>query len=201
MPPALGNLQGEVAEFRISGSPDRMIMVIPKLSGARARRIANDAVREARKLMPKMTGRAASRLFPIYGYGYFGVGWLESYTWFQEQGIRPFTMYSLAGKAQPLDEPILTPCGWRRMGDIQPGNEVIGSDGKPVIVTGVFPQGNVACYRVRFKDGTSARCSGEHLWEVKRRVHFPSEVRDTNYLRKRLNTTRCDSWQIRTPQA
>jgi hypothetical protein len=107
VPPALGNLQGEIAEFRISGSPDRMIMVISKLSGPRARRIANDAVREARKLMPKMSGRAASRLFPIYGYGYFGIGWLDSYTWFQEQGIRPFTMRSLAGKTIPMwiDDP------------------------------------------------------------------------------------------------
>ena len=107
MPLSLGNLQDEVAEFQISGSPDRMIMVIPRLRGARARRIANDAVREARRLMPKMSGRAASRLFPIYGEGYFGLGWLDSYTWFQENGIRPFTMHSLAGKTIPMwiDDP------------------------------------------------------------------------------------------------
>lgn len=57
--------------------------------------------------MPKLTGRAASRMFPLYGSGYFGVGWTDNYVWFQEQGIRPFTMYSLAGKVIPLwvDDP------------------------------------------------------------------------------------------------
>jgi hypothetical protein len=57
--------------------------------------------------MPKLTGRAASRLYPLYGSGWFGVGWLDSYTWYQEQGIRPFTMTSLAGKTIPMwvDDP------------------------------------------------------------------------------------------------
>lgn len=69
--------------------------------------MANNAVREARRLMPKLTGHAASRMFPLYGYGYFGIGWLDSYTWYQENGIRPFTMFSLAGKTIPMwiDDP------------------------------------------------------------------------------------------------
>ena len=63
MPPS-PVIGGEVAEFTLSGNPDRVIMVVPKLSGARARRIANEAAAEARRLMPKLTGYAASRLFP-----------------------------------------------------------------------------------------------------------------------------------------
>jgi hypothetical protein len=92
----------ETQEMIISPNPDRLIMLIPGLSGPRARSMANGALREARRVMPKLTGRAASRIFPLYGSGYFGVGWLDNYVWFQEQGIRPFTMFALAGKIIPM---------------------------------------------------------------------------------------------------
>jgi hypothetical protein len=91
----------------ISPHPDRLIMKVPGLSGKRARMMANEAVREARRVMPKLSGTAASRLFPLYGTGFFGVGFQDSYVWFQEQGIRPFTMFALAGKTIPMwiDDP------------------------------------------------------------------------------------------------
>lgn len=107
MPPAFGVIHGETAELQISSRPDRMVMVVPKLSPNRARRCANQAANEARKIMPKATGYAASRLFPLYGRGYFGVGWLDSYVFFQEHGISAFTMTRLAGKTIPMwvDDP------------------------------------------------------------------------------------------------
>lgn len=97
----------EVQEMVISSAPDRLIMLVPGLSGSKARNLANAALREARRVMPKLTGTSASRMFPLYGSGYFGLGWTDSYVWFQEQGIRPFTMFSLAGKTIPMwvDDP------------------------------------------------------------------------------------------------
>jgi hypothetical protein len=97
----------EMQEMVISASPDRLIMLVEGLSGTRARGLANAAVKEARRVMPKLTGGAASRMFPLYGSGFFGIGWQDSYVWFQEQGIRPFTMFSLAGKTIPMwvDDP------------------------------------------------------------------------------------------------
>jgi hypothetical protein len=97
----------ESQEMVISPHPDRLIMMISGMSGPRARNMANTAVREARRVMPKLTGRAASRLSPLYGSGYFGVMWQDNYVWFQEQGIRPFTMFALAGKTIPMwvDDP------------------------------------------------------------------------------------------------
>lgn len=92
----------ETQEMIISSQPDRLIMLVGGLSGSRARTMANLAVREARRVMPKLTGASASRLFPLYGSGFFGVGWADSYVWFQEQGIRPFTMNSLKGKTIPM---------------------------------------------------------------------------------------------------
>lgn len=97
----------QAQEIVISPAPDRMILVVEGLRGPRARGLANTALREARRVMPKLTGRASSRLFPLYGSGYFGVGWLDNYVWFQEQGIRAFTMFALAGKVIPMwvDDP------------------------------------------------------------------------------------------------
>jgi len=70
------------------------------------------------------------------------------------------------GKAQPLDEPILTPTGWKRMGDLQIGDEVISADGFPTKISGVYPQGHLEVYRVTFSDGSWTECCAEHLWQT-----------------------------------
>lgn len=73
----------------------------------------------------------------------------------------------MRGRAQTLDSLLMTPAGWRRMGDIEAGDFVIGSDGKPTEVLGVFPQGKKPVYRVTMTDGSSAVACAEHLWQVK----------------------------------
>lgn len=70
------------------------------------------------------------------------------------------------GKEQDVNTPILTPTGWKRMGDIVVGDKVIGSDGSSVTVTGVFPQGVKDNYIVHFRDGSSVNCGLDHLWKV-----------------------------------
>lgn len=70
------------------------------------------------------------------------------------------------GKAQPLDANVLTPSGWRKMGEIVVGDDVIGSDGAPTRVVGVYPQGVKEIFRVDFTDGSSTRCCDDHLWKV-----------------------------------
>ena len=93
---------------------------------------------------------------------------------FQRAGIayalaRPHTLIADQmglGKAQPLDTPILTPKGWVKMGDIQIGDEVIGNDGEPTKVIGVYPQGERNCFKVTFSDRTETECDLDHLWQV-----------------------------------
>jgi ATP-dependent Zn protease len=70
------------------------------------------------------------------------------------------------GYAQPLDSKVLTPTGWKRMGDLAVGDQVIGGDGKPTTVAGVHPRGEMDVYRVTLNDGTSTRCTSDHLWSV-----------------------------------
>ncbi|WP_433264182.1 helicase-related protein [Actinosynnema sp. CS-041913] len=69
-----------------------------------------------------------------------------------------------SGKAQPLDALVLTHEGFRPMGDIQVGDEVISADGTPTAVTGVFPQGEREVFRVVLSDGKSVESDLEHLW-------------------------------------
>jgi len=71
-----------------------------------------------------------------------------------------------SGKAQPLDAPILTPHGWSTMGQISPGDRVIGSAGKSIEVLSVHPQGMRQIVRVSFVDGGSMECDLDHLFTV-----------------------------------
>lgn len=73
------------------------------------------------------------------------------------------------GKAQPLDSKVLTPNGYVLMGLLSVGDKVIGSDGNPCNITGVFPQGKKEVYEVHFCDGSIVECCDEHLWSVSTR--------------------------------
>ena len=61
---------------------------------------------------------------------------------------------------------IPTPGGYVKMGDIQVGNEVIGSNGKPTKVLNVYPQGELPVYKMTFSDKTYSICSADHLWNT-----------------------------------
>jgi hypothetical protein len=54
------------------------------------------------------------------------------------------------GKCEPKNNRIFTPFGRKNIGDIKVGDKVIGSDGKPHNVIGVFPQGVKETYRRTF---------------------------------------------------
>ncbi|MGH2651726.1 MAG: PhoH family protein, partial [Actinomycetota bacterium] len=72
----------------------------------------------------------------------------------------------MRGRAQPYDSRVLTPNGFRPIGQLSVGDLVIGSDGRPTPVIGVYPQGRKGVFRVRARDGASTLCCGEHLWAV-----------------------------------
>jgi phosphate starvation-inducible protein PhoH and related proteins len=72
----------------------------------------------------------------------------------------------MRGRAQPVDTPVLTPDGFRPIGELQVGDLVIGSTGLPTPVLGVYPQGRKDVFRVMTQDGGSTVACAQHLWSV-----------------------------------
>lgn len=70
------------------------------------------------------------------------------------------------GKQAPTWEPVLTPSGWRTLGELRPGDFVIGQNGKPTKVLKIFPQTDRSCFRVTMNDGSHTYCGADHLWQV-----------------------------------
>jgi hypothetical protein len=71
-----------------------------------------------------------------------------------------------AFKALPNNALVLTPQGWRKNGDLRRGDLVIGSNGLPTQIVGVFPQGRKEVFEVTFEDGAKVQCSDNHIWNV-----------------------------------
>ena len=67
------------------------------------------------------------------------------------------------GKAQPLDSQVLTTSGYKRMGDIQIGDEVFTHKGNRGQVSSIYPQGVRPVYRITLSDRTYIDVSDEHL--------------------------------------
>jgi phosphate starvation-inducible protein PhoH and related proteins len=94
-------------------------------------------------------------------------------TYFDRGIIEVAPLAFMRGRAQPLSSLVLTSAGFQPIGSLGIGDLVIGSDGLPTPVIGVFPQGHKKVFRVRAQDGASTLCCGEHLW----RVWTPSDKR------------------------
>ncbi|MFL5850247.1 MAG: PhoH family protein [Solirubrobacteraceae bacterium] len=73
----------------------------------------------------------------------------------------------MRGRAQPVDQTVYTPEGPRAIGSLRVGDLVIGSDGRPTPVLGVYPQGRRPVFRVQTQDGASTLACAEHLWFVR----------------------------------
>lgn len=78
-----------------------------------------------------------------------------------------------SGKALALDTELPTPTGWTTMGEVRPGDELIGVDGKAAKVLAVTPEWEVDTYEVVFSDGSTITCSGDHEWNT-----LPAKVRN-----------------------
>ncbi|HEY6793673.1 MAG TPA: PhoH family protein [Kineosporiaceae bacterium] len=100
----------------------------------------------------------------------------------------------MRGRAQPVDTPVLTPTGFRPIGELQVGELVVGSDGLPTPVLGVYPQGRKQVFRVRAQDGAATLACAEHLWFVRtpgdRRRRRPGRVLRTQDLAGRVRRHR-----------
>lgn len=77
-----------------------------------------------------------------------------------------FNSRSHNGKALVNGTPVKIPGGWKNIEDLKVGEYVIGQDGKPAEILGVFPQGKRPIMRVTFEDGRWIDVDRDHLWSV-----------------------------------
>lgn len=61
---------------------------------------------------------------------------------------------------------VLTPNGWKEIGHLCIDDLVIGSNGIPTRIAGVWPQGKQPLFEILFSDGAKIICTGDHLWNV-----------------------------------
>lgn len=90
--------------------PNRMFMEVAGLDSSMASMLGDTAATVAYQLCPKVSGEGAKGITAISGEGFFGIQWVDPHVWFQDAGIRPFTMESVAGKVIPMwvDDPFGT---------------------------------------------------------------------------------------------
>ena len=107
----------------------------------------------------------------------------------------------MRGRAQPVDQPVLTPSGWQGIGTLRVGDLVVGSDGRPTPVLGVYPQGRRPVYELRTQDGASTLACAEHLWHVftpeDRRRGKPGRVLQTQEMIGRLRRNHQRRYELR----
>jgi phosphate starvation-inducible PhoH-like protein len=106
----------------------------------------------------------------------------------------------LRGRAQPYSSQVLTPWGFRPIGTLEVGDLVIGSNGLPTPVLGVYPQGRKQVFRVTTQDGASTLCCGEHLWAVYTRADHrrgkPPRVLQTSQMIGQLRAAHARRFEI-----
>ena len=125
----------------------------------------------------------------------------ERFTRATERGeIEVAPLAYMRGRAQPLFSKVLTPFGFRQIGDLAVGDQVIGSNGQPTTVLGVYPQGPKPVYRVTTQDGASTLCCGEHLWTVTtrsdRRRGKPARVLETRSMIGQLRAAHSHRFEL-----
>jgi RecA/RadA recombinase len=81
-------------------------------------------------------------------------------------GLHRFVGMNEGGKEQPVSEPVLTPLGWKPIGELSVGDEIIASNGQKQKVLAVYPQGYKDVYEITFNDGSKTKCGLNHLWET-----------------------------------
>lgn len=97
------------------------------------------------------------------------------------------------GKGHRPSTKVLTPSGWTTVGELQVGDSIVGSDGQPHTVTGVFHRGEMDYYKVYMNDGAMVECSDDHLWSVntalRRARSHPGRVMELHDIRKNLRNS------------
>lgn len=90
------------------------------------------------------------------------------------------------GKALALTEDVLTPNGFKKMGEMKVGDVVCTPNGGTAKVVAVHPQGVVPLWKITFSDGITVKCCSDHIWKMKaKKDGIEREIlADTKHIRR-----------------
>lgn len=131
---------------------------IAKFETSFAKTMGVDLVRSAKVEAPRVIPTGSLALDDATGIGGYPVGRVVE-LWGPEH----------VSKQGLVDDHVLTPDGWVKYRDLRVGDLVIGQNGRPTEILGVYPQGVVPVSRVTFSDRSSIVVGDEHLWRVQSR--------------------------------
>lgn len=87
-------------------------------------------------------------------------------------------------KALHVDQRVLTPEGWKRIGDIKVNDLVYSPSGEEVRVKGVYPQGEVKLNKITLTDKTELIACDDHLWSVHKQNSSHAQVVSTREMKE-----------------
>ena len=134
----------------------------------------------------RKTRRERVREFPdFYDYDYYFFMAVQEA---QEQGKHLAVLKSRRkGYEQPYSEDVLTPTGFKKMGDLEAGDLVMNPGGQPTVILEIVEQGLRDVYEVEFQDGRTVRCGENHLWSTvnatRGKIHI---MRTKDYAKRKL---------------
>jgi len=148
-----------------------LVRQVAGATGVESTPLAKAAVQQARSALAEHVGEVPAWFgLDLFGYQSLGaVAMAAGHTLIaDEPGL---------GKGQPPETPLLTPTGWKTYGTIAVGEEVVGSNGLPTEVTGVYRRGRLESWWVMFGDESRTLVDFDHLWTV--RIGSPSGREET----------------------
>lgn len=77
-------------------------------------------------------------------------------------------LLTAGNQGHPMWFKVLTPAGWRPIGDLKPGDQVMAGNGEACVVEDVVDLGVRDIYEVSFDAGNvKVQCTDDHLWAVR----------------------------------
>ncbi len=93
---------------------------------------------------------------------------------------------------QPLDAKVLTPTGWKLMGELKIGDYVIARDGYPTKILNIYPKGIKSVFKISTEDGSTTECCEDHLWKTQtfeeKKRNKSGQIRSTKEIMNSLFT-------------
>lgn len=104
--------------------------------------------------------------------------------------VLPNGVWTIEGNAQPMTSLVLTTKGWKKIGDLTIGEQIINPLGENMFVENIYEQDERPIYKVYFNDGRVVECSDNHLWEIqeKSRTHVWNTLKIQNYINTNKRT-------------